>query len=68
MTREAKREIATAASWLAGWAALTGFAVVLFGWLSVWLSSGLLLIGLGGLRPLALVLWHGLNFLPRGDE
>jgi len=68
VTRQARRELLTALAWLLGWAFVTAFAAALCGYSAVILSTGLLLLGLGGIRPLALLLWHGLNFLPRGDD
>ena len=68
MTKRARGELLTGIGWLAGWAALTGWFVFVWGWSVAMLSSGVLLIGVAGIRPLALLLWHGLNFLPRGDE
>ena len=68
MTKQARGELLTGIGWLAGWSALTVYAAAVWGYGVVWLSAGLLLVGISGIRPLALLLWHGLNFLPRGDE
>lgn len=68
MTKRARGELLTGIGWLAGWVALTVYVVTLWGSGMVWLSAGLLLIGISGIRPLGLLLWHGLNFLPGGDE
>jgi len=68
VTKRIRSEALTGIGWLAGWSALTAWCVCTWGWSVAMLSAGVLLIGVAGIRPLALVLWHGLNFLPRGDE
>ena len=66
MTKQARGELLTGIGWLSGWSALTVYAVTLWGFGIVWLSAGLLLIGVSGIRPLGLLFWHGLHFLSGG--
>ncbi len=52
--------IPTALLWLAG-LALVLYGVAVGAW---WLAAtGVLVVGVGGYRPLGLLLWHGVVFL-----
>lgn len=68
MTDRSKR-ILTGAGWISGWLLVSTWLAVVLGWSVLFLSSGAALLAVAGLRPLGLLLWHGVYFLSkRGPE
>lgn len=64
MTDRGKR-ILTGAGWLCGWLAVSAWLAMVFGWSVLLLSAGGALLAVAGLRPLGLLLWHGVYFLSK---
>ena len=67
-------EIGTALSWCIGWFFMTvalRTLIASLGWPSVWVwwaGAGVFLLGMGGLRPLKLMLLEGIYGLSVGDK
>lgn len=64
MTDKAQRAL-TAAGWISGWLLLSGWLAAVFGWSILLLTTGAALVAASGIRPLGLLLWHGVYFLNR---
>ena len=62
MTEPGKRAL-TAAGWLAGWGLISAWLAALCGWSVLLLTAGVACVAAAGLRPLGLLVWHGVYFL-----
>ncbi len=59
------KRILTAAGWIGGWLAVSAWLAMMFSWSVLLLSAGGALLAVAGLRPLGLLLWHGVYFLSK---
>ena len=62
MTDKAKRAW-TAAGWFGGWALFSAWLGMVAGWSVLLLTSAVACMAVAGLRPLGVMLWHGVYFL-----
>lgn len=67
MSRPAVRRWTTAALYVLGLAGATATAYVLGGALAAGVAAWVLALALGGIKPLALILWYGLAKMPPTD-
>lgn len=61
-------EVSTYAAFLVGWLCVTAGVAHLTAPVTWWFSLGLLALSVGGIKPLAVMAWHGLYALTRESE